>query len=236
VVDDSVLERQTDRGRVVEQLADLIVAVERPHPARVAIDGMTAAGKTSLADELVGLIERRGRPVIRASIDDFHRPAAERYRRGRYSPKGYYLDGFDYSYSAVRAALLLPLGPGGSGRYRPAPFDSSHERQIDEPERQAPSDAILLVDGVFLFRDELNDVWDFRVFVDIDVEDALRRGPLRDRAWMDSLAVAKERYERRYAPGDRIYLETVRPIDRADVMVDNRDVTRPRLWSRGAWV
>jgi uridine kinase len=79
-------------------------------------------------------------------------------------------------------------------------------------------------------------VWDFRVFVDIDVEDALRRGPLRDRAWMDSLAVAKERYERRYAPGDRIYLETVRPIDRADVMVDNRDVTRPRLWSRGAWV
>jgi uridine kinase len=232
VIEDSVLERQTDRGRVVEQLADLIVAVERPHPVRVAIDGMTAAGKTSLADELVGPIERRGRPVIRASIDDFHRPATERYRRGRYSPEGYYLDGFDYP--AVRAALLLPLGPGGSGRYRPALFDSSHERQIDEPERQAPPDVVLLVDGVFLLRDELNDVWDFRGLVDIDVEDALRRGPLRDQDWMGSLEVARERYERRYVPGDRIYLETVRPIERADVVVDNRDLARPRLWSRGA--
>jgi uridine kinase len=31
-----------------------------------------------------------GCPVIRTSIDGFHRPKAERYLRGRHSAEGYY--------------------------------------------------------------------------------------------------------------------------------------------------
>jgi hypothetical protein len=37
----------------------MIAAVERPHPARVALDGVDGAGKTHLADELVGPLSRR---------------------------------------------------------------------------------------------------------------------------------------------------------------------------------
>src|SRR5438045_8514299 len=101
---------------MLDRLADALVAVERPHPVRVAIDGRSAAGKTTLADELAEAIAQRRRPAIRASVDDFHRPAEERYIRGRLSPDGYYLDAFDYP--AVRTALLLPLGHGGSRRSR----------------------------------------------------------------------------------------------------------------------
>ena len=109
------------RMNALNHLAALIAAIKLPHPVRVAIDGIDAAGKTTLADELVAPIEARGRPVIRASIDGFHRPRPARYERGANSPEGYYHDSFDYA--ALRAALLEPLGPRGNRAYRRAVFD-----------------------------------------------------------------------------------------------------------------
>jgi uridine kinase len=149
------------RRVILEQLAQLIASVERPHPVRVAIDGVDAAGKTTPADELVAPIEEHGRPVIRASCDGFHRVRADRYQRGRDSPEGYYYDSFDYE--AIRSALLVPLGPGGSGRYRSIAFDLDTNSSAHEPLCQAPPECVLLFDGVFLLRPELNDHWDIRV-------------------------------------------------------------------------
>jgi uridine kinase len=218
---------------VVERLAERIVALPRPHPMRVAIDGRSAAGKTTLADALAASIQRRGQTVIRASVDDFQRPRAERYRRGRLSPEGYYLDGFDYP--ALRRALLLPLGPGGDRRYRAAVFDSLNDTALAGPVREAVPDAILLVDGVFLFRPEIDDCWDFRIFVDADPTVAYQRGVKRDQGWMGSRAAAQERYQRRYLPGEQLYLDAVRPQQKANVVLDNTDLAAPRLrWNSPA--
>src|SRR5437868_12528906 len=109
------------RQEVLQQLADIIISIKCWHPLRLAIDGIDAAGKTTLADELTPLIERQGRPVIRASIDGFHRPRQERYRRGHDSPEGYYEDSFDYA--GLREVLLMPLEPHGNRHYRRAVFD-----------------------------------------------------------------------------------------------------------------
>jgi uridine kinase len=76
----------------------------------MAVDGVDGVGKTTFADRLGVAIERIGRPVIRSSIDGFHNPRELRYRRGRTSPEGFYLDSYDYA--ALRAHLLDPLGPG----------------------------------------------------------------------------------------------------------------------------
>ncbi|MGH3012932.1 MAG: hypothetical protein ACRDMY_14000 [Gaiellaceae bacterium] len=107
------------RDAALVRLADLNAEIRRPHAVRVAVDGVGAAGKTTLADELRPLLERRGRPVLRATIDGFHRPCSERHRRGPTSPEGYYRDSFDYE--ALRRELLEPLGPGGSRLYRTQP-------------------------------------------------------------------------------------------------------------------
>ena len=66
------------RSDVLKNLAKLIVKVNPKDFARAAIDGIDAAGKTRLADELAPLIETLGRPVVRCSIDGFHRSRAER--------------------------------------------------------------------------------------------------------------------------------------------------------------
>ena len=83
------------RDAFLEALCDHIGGARPPHPARIGIDGVDGAGKTSLADELVRPLEARGRSVIRASVDHFHNPRAVRYAAGRQSPEGYFQDSFD---------------------------------------------------------------------------------------------------------------------------------------------
>jgi uridine kinase len=92
------------RARVLEEIADSIASADA---RRVAIDGRSAAGKSTLADELAPILEARGRRVVRMTGDDFHRPEAERYARGRDSPEGFYRDSFDAE--AIRARALEPV-------------------------------------------------------------------------------------------------------------------------------
>src|SRR5262249_24209401 len=148
------------------------------HPVRVAIDGRLGSGKTMLADELAALLSAHRRPVIRTSIDGFHRPKAERYARGRTSPEGYYYGSRDLD--AVTRLLLAPLGPGGDRCYRTASFDLENDRPIDDHPRTAETDAVLIVDGTFLQRPELAGGFDVTIYVATTDEIATARGIARD--------------------------------------------------------
>lgn len=222
------IEGVVNRAHLLHRLADLIAAVDRAYPIRVAIDGVDAAGKSRLADELVMPLEDRSRTVIRASIDGFYRPKAQRYQRGPDSPEGYFYDSFDYV--ALRELLLEPLGPNGNRLYRLASFDPELDEPVDERLRHAPVDSVLLFDGVFLMRPELEDCWDFRVFVDVDFEEAIRRAVQRDQPLFDAEDTTLERYWTRYVAAQRLYIDTARPLDQADAIVVNQDPARPRLF------
>lgn len=216
-----------DRETLLTQLAGLIHAVERPHPLRVAVDGIDAAGKTTLADDLVAPLEALGRPVIRATLDGFHRPRTDRYRRGPNSPEGYYHDSFDTA--ALLSHLLIPLRPSGDRRYRRRAFDYRVDAPVAAPVEVAAPDAVLLLDGVFLLRPELYAHWDTRIYVAISFEEMIRRARARDADALGGAEAAEVRYRARYLPGQRLYLAEAHPRDRADVVVDNDDPAHPRL-------
>jgi uridine kinase len=218
------------RQHVLDQLADRIRRLPDTHPVRVAVDGIDAAGKTTLADELVPLLETRGRPVIRASLDGFHRPRSERYQRGADSAEGYYLDAFDYP--AHCNALLLPLCPLGSRRYRQAVFDFRADRPLRQPEEEAPVDAMLVLDGVFLLRPELTTFWDYRIWVEVPLDVALNRARQRDVALFGSAEAVEARYRTRYIPGQQLYLEAAGPRKQAEAIVENADPANPVLHFR----
>jgi uridine kinase len=214
------------RRELLELLGVLLLELERPHTVRVAVDGPDAAGKTVLADELAELLAGK-RPVIRAGIDGFHNPRELRYRRGPDSPEGYFLDSFDCE--ALRTLLLEPLGPSGSRRYRRAIFDFRADEQVAAAEEEAPPNAILLFDGVFLLRSELRPLWDFSIFVQTDFDEIVRRAEARDRELMGGVEAVRERYGARYIPGQELYFSRCAPQEHADVLIDNTDVSRPEL-------
>jgi uridine kinase len=143
------------RAVALEELASLILGINQSSPTRVAIDGRTASGKTTLADELSKILSVKGRNVIHTSIDGFYRPKIERYARGRFSAEGYYYDARDLQ--AINTLLLSPLGPDGDRCYRTASFDLDKDEPIEQRPHLTANNAILLMDGTFLQRPELRD-------------------------------------------------------------------------------
>jgi uridine kinase len=216
-----------DRPTLLAALSARILALELPHPARVAIDGVDTAGKTRLADELAAEVVGRGRAVLRATIDRFHNPRALRYRLGHDSPRGCYLDTFDLP--ALRQKLLDPLGPGGSRRVQTEHFDLHADRPVDSPSVLVALDTILLFDGVFLQRPELAGAWDLVLFVRVNFETVLARAVQRDAVLLGGPAAVEERYRKRYIPAQRFYLTRCRPEDRADFVIVNDDPDHPGL-------
>ena len=217
----------TTRDQAITKVTDLISSLSLKHPVRVAVDGRTASGKTTIADEIGRSLEAIGRNVIRCSIDGFHRPRAERYARGRYSAEGYYYDARDLD--AVRIMLLDPLGPQGSLRYRTASFDLEGDRPLDQAPAQASIDDILIVDGTFLQRMELNGGWDVVVFVDVPEELAASRGAARDQDRLGGQQKAEDIYSRRYRPAFAIYDELCDPRDQAHILFDNQSFNCPHI-------
>jgi uridine kinase len=210
-----------DRAAVLGLLTEWALAAGTG--IRLAVDGPDAAGKSMLAEKLAAAISDRGRPVVRASIDGFHRPAQERYRRGELSPEGYYHDSFDLA--QLRSHLLDPLGPGGNRVIRTSVFDSVADLPVAVIETVAPDDAVLVFDGVFVQGPELIGAWDGVVFLEITEEEVLRRAMSRDAALMGPQV--RERYERRYLPAQQMYRDEVRPLERADIVIDNTDPYHP---------
>jgi uridine kinase len=193
---------------------------------RVGIDGLTAAGKTSLANELAERVSHSAREVLRASLDDFKRPWADRHLYDRESGEGYYRNAFDYA--AVRTLLLDPAAADGSGDCVLCSRDPLTQVDHSTVVTRATRDAVLIVDGVFAFRPEINDCWDFRIWLDIDPEMSVHRGTLRDQGtWAGTDAKATHRD--RYLVAERIYIDEVNPTRLVDIAIDNSTFDSPRI-------
>jgi uridine kinase len=213
------------RDELLRHLAEAVGSVTIAHLTRVAVDGPPAAGKTTLADELAVVLRAEGREVIRASIEGFLLPRSQRYRRGEFSAEANYHDSFDYD--ALHRVLLDPLGPGGDRRFQPAVYDFATDTALAQPFTTARADAVLLFDGVFLLRPELNDCWDLRIFVSAAFEETLNRARTRDRALFGSATEVERRHRDRYRPAQQLYFDTARPTDHADIVVHNDEPQQP---------
>lgn len=208
---------------VLQWVATRIPASEDGRCPRVAIDGPDGAGKTYFADELAELLRAQGRPVVRVSLDDFHNTRAVRYRRGRDSPEGFWLD--SYNYQRFHADVLAPFSPGGSRSYRAAAHDITTDAILDPVTLTAAPGAVLVVDGIFLQRSELVEVWDLSVFLDVPFAETARRMALRDGTSSDPNHPSM----RRYVDAQRRYFRECKPHQRATVLIDNGTLGRPVL-------
>ena len=68
----------------------------------------------------------------------------------------------------------------------------------------------------------------------VDTETMLARARARDVAWVGSEEVVVERYRQRVIPSHLLYEALVRPVDRADAVVDTRDLNARCLVRLGA--
>lgn len=214
-----------------ELIADTARRISRLAPGRlrIAVDGLTGAGKTSFGHELARAVRQLGRPTLRASLDDFKNPWQESIKLGydRLTGNGYYRNAYDFE--SARRLLLDPAGATGSGRVVLCARDPLTGQDHRAETVDAPADAVLIVDSVFAFRPEYNDLWDFRIWLDVDGETALRRGISRDTEREGGIEEATRLHTDRYHAAEMIYLDEVDPMSVADLVIDNRDLAAPRI-------
>jgi len=147
----------------------------------LAVDGADTAATALFADDLATALRATGRTVFRASLADFRLPRAERVIRdsvgadsgvGDPAELGYRAA---YDYAAFSRVLVEPFRMGGSTGFVPAFFDDARDAPAEPTWLTGPADAVLLVDGEFLNRQELRGLWNYSIWLDdpnVDVRGA----------------------------------------------------------------
>jgi len=88
-------------------------------------------------------------------------------------------------------------------------------------------DAVIIVEGVLLFRPPLDGLFDYKVFLDVTFEEVLRRARERDVTRYGEAIM--QRYVNRYIPAQKIYLSKYKPEEASDLVVDNNDIYKPTI-------
>lgn len=184
-------------------------------PTLVAIDGVDGSGKTTFADHLATRYSELGRTAHVVHMDDFLNPRAVRYRLGRDSPEGFFRDTYDLP--AFATNVVEPLRRRGSTAIVGRAFDHRTDQPVHEnPTAVAVAD-VVLVEGMFLHRDELAEVWDMSVFLDVPFAISVARMAERD----GTSPNPSDPSLRRYVEGQRLYLAACNPSHRATHLVAN---------------
>ncbi|CAE6859540.1 hypothetical protein R75461_07909 [Paraburkholderia nemoris] len=93
----------------------------------------------------------------------------------------------------------------------------------------ATADAILLLDGSFLQRPILRSALDLVIYLHADKDKTNARGIARDRLRYGEGTDVTKLYEARYNPAFEMYEAECRPIQGADIVIDNTAFEAPEL-------
>lgn len=218
-----------EQHAVFEHIAQEALQSPANTPYLIGVNGKDAAGKTIFSDALAEYLKTKtNRQIIRISIDDFMNPQAIRATPASSLAESAYLYTFDFE--AFKQYVLEPLQPGGRRAYKTKVFDETTDKPDVVKDSQASLDAIVIIDGVLLFKDNLADYFSLKVLLDVSDDTATRRGIERDKARGKTLTDQElHAYRSIYIDCQALYYQKDRPLERADIVIDNNDYRRPKF-------
>jgi uridine kinase len=181
--------------RVDEAVARVVERLTPPPNARltlVAIDGMGASGKSTLAAALARALP--GRLAV-VHGDDFYGPEGRDWRS--WSPQQGYEGYFDHI--RLEEQVLQPLIRGEPARFQRYDWSTN---ELAEWVEVAPN-GLVLVEGVYLLRARLRQFWDLSIYVHTPRRTRLSRAYERgenDSGWIEKWSAAEDYYEAAEAP------------------------------------
>ena len=175
----------------------------------VGIDGCGGAGKSKLAIDVRTALASRGLDISIVHMDDFYLPSALRNEAGALHSIG---SAFDCQ--RLHSEVLAPLTAGQPARYQRYdwPSDALAEWH-DVPQ------GIVIVEGVYSMRLELEQFYDLTVWMECPRPVRLARGMARDGE------SARRKWEEEWMPAEDRYVTEQSPHSRADLVYAGSVVT-----------
>lgn len=183
----------------------------------VGVDGLSAAGKTSSVQSLQHQLIEAGVAFTILHLDDHIVDRSRRYNTGQEEWYEYYALQWDVEalthslFQKLRAAndhLLLDFYDGET--------DTVSQRRVE-----LPHEGVILLEGVFLQRPEWRGYFDYMIYVDMPRSIRFERDTLRSNQDPHN-PERLQKFQNRYWKAEDHYLETVNPVQLADLVLENK--------------
>ena len=198
-----------------KKITDLIISrYNRERTLIVGIDGAGGAGKSTISDTLEKELRSEGYNAAVFHIDDMIHPRAVRYNDDYPQWEQYYYLQWRYDY--FMREVISPIREGRS--LGPIELYDKENDSYKTVLSDIPAGSIVIVEGVFLLRSELEGAFDVTVYIDVSKEERLERVLKRDGYIGDSEAILKK-YNERYFPAEDHYFEECSPKEKADIII-----------------
>ncbi len=204
----------------LEQLAAAIISKRRTVPRERAllagISGIDGSGKSTIAPRVVKCLNAAGLTAERILLDDWHNPPAVRFNPQR-PAETFYEKGLRHE--ELFKNLVLPLQ-----RNRSVRVEAIISRQPDEvPFRHtfAYDDVdVMVFEGIFIFKQQFQEHFDFRCWVECPFDVALERALRRNQEGLPPEAIVRD-YQTIYFPAQRLHFANDRPAEGVDFVFHN---------------
>lgn len=90
---------------------------------------------------------------------------------------------------------------------------------------------IYIIESIYLFREDIIEFLDYKIFLDITESTCLKRcyNRARDHELYGDNEWIRQKYEIKNFPGYRLFLQLQNPKARADILIDNNDYLNPKI-------
>lgn len=123
--------------------------------------------------------------------------------------------------------MLIPLKTMGALEVELQLLDLETDKYSLIKSYSISKNTIVILEGILLYREPINQYFDLRVFLDIPFEDVIKRAAIRDVPIHGEEILNK--YETKYIPVQKWYLSSYKPKEKSDIIVDNCDYNRPKI-------
>ncbi|MGN0638360.1 MAG: AAA family ATPase [Huintestinicola sp.] len=180
----------------------------------IGIDGLGGAGKSTVSECIKKTFAKTDIQITILHIDDFIQPRAVRYSDKAEEWECYY--NLQWRYDYLIDEIIKPIRSGEPFHKKIELYDKDNDCYILS-DTDIPVGSVVIIEGIFLQREELRDLFDFMIYIDVPEETRLKRVLERDGYIGDKEQIAAK-YNSRYFPAERYYCEHCSPAENAQLV------------------
>lgn len=194
----------------------------------IGVNGVDTSGKTEFSKGLNSYLISKGYKTQLLHLDAFHNPSTIR-SQGKDPIDAYINNAFNLQ--ILEKEILQPLKVEGCLYKELMLLDLDTDQYTNKAIFNVDNDTIVILEGVLLYRDTIDQYFDCRIFLDIGFDEVLKRAEIRDvpKYGIEFL----DKYRTKYIPIQKWYIENHKPKAKSDFVIDNTNYFSPKIIDKG---
>lgn len=190
----------------------------------IGVNGVDTSGKTKFSLALHRYLVSCGYDTIIIHMDDFHNLRS--IRNSGDNEIDSYIDNA-FNLELLEQEILSKIKENNSIDIELSLVDLESDTRTNKNRYKIEKETIVIIEGVLLYRHPIENYFDYKIYLDIEFEEVLRRAEIRDVPiyGIDFL----QRYKRKYIPIQLWYIENCMPKQKSDIVIDNTDYYFPKI-------